>query len=1449
MTITAELSAASGQDVSVPFSLSGTATEGGGNDYTITATPVSISAGDTTATITITVNDDALDEASETVIINMGAPTNASQGVITAHMATITDNDVTPSVTLTAASQSGAEDAGTLTITAELSAASGQDVSVPFSLSGTATEGGGNDYTITATPVSISAGDTTATITITVNDDALDEASETVIVTMGAPTNASQGATTEHTATIMDNDATPSITIADVTVDESAGTADVVISLSAKSASDITVDYITQNTTAIAGADYTAINGTITWNALNNDDQTISISITEDSVAESSDTLAVVLSNVSNATISDNSASITITDNDTNGITLTQSSGSTTVTEGGSSDTFTLVLSSEPTDDVTISVTTDSQLTVDGASESVVFTDSNWNIPATVTVSAVDDDYYETNHTGDVSFSVASDDSNYNEIVISGSDSNTLEVSIVDDDSYGISVTESSGDTEITEGGASDTISFVLTSVPYDDVVITVNYNMSGKIDSISSATLTFTQGNWDSAQEITLSPSDNDLVDGNSSETVSFSVTSAGDSDYNSVSLSNVTVSIIDDDNAGIVISHTSSNTAITEDGDTDSFNMVLSSEPTADVTVTLSYSDAQVTLSPETLTFTSSNWDEAQAVTATAIDDDIAEGSHSINAIFATASSDSDYNNIASSNILISITDNDTAGIDVDEESTTSSEGQSGSYSIRLNSEPTNAVSITITSDLLESDETIEFGTDDWDEYQIVSFDVPDNDLVDGTRTEEFNHFTSSQDSNYNALDVDEAITVLDDDSATGTLSRETINISEGNTFTYTLMLDSEPSDDVTVNLSSSASLSFVPSNIIFNSSNWSSVQSINVLVHENNESDGDRSISINHLAESDDLSFHNLSLGLIAVHISDDDNDSDDEFDDTVDQTTQGVELVSCRTTQCIASSSQDCIIDATSCESFINDSGCDYTWSQYSGETIAITENSDTSVLVALSDANDSPSVFHLTASCSGLNIAYAFPLEPLAQSTTVTRQSGQIVEARIVATKSSGAYISETFTSDNYGVEKSILTTSSGLTILTGSSESVNVIYIEDSNTEQHYVIVGDPTHDDNRGIVVSIHSDSLPEGTTEIDITDTSIHTISGIAIMEGPRTLSQFGYQLMPVYFPGNTYVASLVPGTTYGSVYILDLIDLEPVHIINGTETDNIRSRVVNSADIDGNNYSDTILGITTTEITGSVSVDETGLNYSVSNTAPAIDAILGDNSLSSVLSISVDKDIEIALPYDDEIEYIVDGDFNGDDITDIVLVSNTNCRIYTILGNSSLSTTSILEPSILANCSETSSVSAISTADFTSDGTDDLAISFSNANDGNGRIYILSGKEDIDSDSFSFDQAMQYNGSEDTRIGACLYSGDHDSDSTADLYTCLNDDRTMVLDIFNKSVSTIDSEDDSDETAVTGAQTTGSCRMQIMTSNHISPALILIMMLVIVAIRFRRQNGSVV
>lgn len=200
MIVSAQLSSTSSLTVTVPFTVTGTATSG---DRTISTSPITIIAGATTGSATITITADTLDEPSETVILTMGTPTNATLGVTQVHTATITDDDATPTVAWTAASQSSANESGSMTVTAQLSAASGQSVSVPFTATGTATAA---DRSISASPITIAAGTTTGTATITITADTLDESDETVILTMGTPTNASLGTTQAHTATITDDD-------------------------------------------------------------------------------------------------------------------------------------------------------------------------------------------------------------------------------------------------------------------------------------------------------------------------------------------------------------------------------------------------------------------------------------------------------------------------------------------------------------------------------------------------------------------------------------------------------------------------------------------------------------------------------------------------------------------------------------------------------------------------------------------------------------------------------------------------------------------------------------------------------------------------------------------------------------------------------------------------------------------------------------------------------------------------------------------------------------------------------------------------------------------------------------------------------------------------------------------------------------------------------------------
>lgn len=115
---------------------------------------------------------------------------------------------VQPVVTFTASTQNSSNESGTIVVTAQLSGAYNQTVTVPFTVSGTAT-GGGTDYTITSSPVTIAAGSTTGTATITIVNDALIEGNETIVITMGTPVNAFKGSVTVQNVVITDDDFDP----------------------------------------------------------------------------------------------------------------------------------------------------------------------------------------------------------------------------------------------------------------------------------------------------------------------------------------------------------------------------------------------------------------------------------------------------------------------------------------------------------------------------------------------------------------------------------------------------------------------------------------------------------------------------------------------------------------------------------------------------------------------------------------------------------------------------------------------------------------------------------------------------------------------------------------------------------------------------------------------------------------------------------------------------------------------------------------------------------------------------------------------------------------------------------------------------------------------------------------------------------------------------------------
>lgn len=219
----------------------------------------------------------------------------------------------------------------------------------------------------------------------------------------------------------------------------------------------------------------------------------------------------------------------------------------------------------------------------------------------------------------------------------------------------GPGVTVTPANVSATEGGANGTYTVVLDTAPANDVVVSLT---GGGQISVSPTPLTFTTADWDSSQTVVVTANDDGAAEGNHTDTVTHTVSSS-DVDYNGISASDVSVSITDNDVPGVSVSPTT--VSVTEGGATATYDVVLTTLPTADVDITIAPGGGEVTVAPTSLTFTTANWASSQTVTVTATDDANSEGPHNEVVTHTATSVDPGYDGIAIGDVTAAITDND--------------------------------------------------------------------------------------------------------------------------------------------------------------------------------------------------------------------------------------------------------------------------------------------------------------------------------------------------------------------------------------------------------------------------------------------------------------------------------------------------------------------------------------------------------------------------------------------------------------------------------------------------------------------------------------------------------------------------------------------------------------------------------------------------------------------
>ena len=428
-----------------------------------------------------------------------------------------------------------------------------------------------------------------------------------------------------------------------------------------------------------------------------------------------------------------------ITDNDTAAVVLSKTT--TSVSEAGTTDSFSVVLSTDPATDVDISVeSADTGEATVSASE-LAFTTNNWNVPQTVTVTGVNDGAVDGDITHNITLAVidGQSDDTYDPV------SNVIvQNTTTDNDSAGFTVTQSGGSTGVAETGSTDTFTVSLTAQPATDVVFSVTSGDTGEA-TVDTAQLTFTNGNWNNAQTVTVTGVNDDLDDGNISVTITLAVVDADSHDsYDNVANQTVAAVNTDNDTAGFTIAQSGGATTVTESGGTDDFTLVLNAQPASDVVLSVVSSDTgEVTTGSATVTFTSGNWDTPQSVTLTGVNDDIDDGNvnSSITIAVVDGSSSNEFDNVADQSFTVANTDDDDAAFTVTPSATTVTEGATVTVSVRLQTAPTTNVMIDIsTSDASElslSTVTVTFTAGNWSTTQQITLTAVDDTDADGTTT----------------------------------------------------------------------------------------------------------------------------------------------------------------------------------------------------------------------------------------------------------------------------------------------------------------------------------------------------------------------------------------------------------------------------------------------------------------------------------------------------------------------------------------------------------------------------------------------------------------------------------------------------------------------------------------------------------------------------------------
>jgi len=468
--------------------------------------------------------------------------------------------------------------------------------------------------------------------------------------------------------------------------------------------------------------------------------------------------------------------SISVTNQNIEGIAsilVAPSSGLMVSEDGTVTANFTVSAVGTPTSDVSVPLTIDTPGEVTLSSASAVLNAGN-GFAASIVVTGVSDQVVEPS----MPFSITTEPSSSSQPEFNGVNPVDITGSVTDNNVAEVLVQPAQSPLQTSEAGGTDFIDYVLTAQPTADVSFQLSSDDPAEA-SVSPSTVTFTSANWDTPQTVQVTGLDDDVDDETQDYLITSTPTSSSDGFWQGVLVASVAGQNADDgDTAGVQVVPVSG-LLTNESGTTDTFSVVLTSQPVFFVTVTATSDDSTEGLlsasggSPfsasTTIEFTISNWNVPQTITVQGQDDAVeADGDVTYQVQLTVASGDASYGGNFSSSVEVTNQDDEgPVSIQVTPlELFLDEDGAPQTVEVRLATEPTSDVTFPVSStdptEAIVTPGVLVFTPSNWNTPQAVTVTPQEDLIIDDDRTLQIELGPATGGGNYDGQEASVEVTV---------------------------------------------------------------------------------------------------------------------------------------------------------------------------------------------------------------------------------------------------------------------------------------------------------------------------------------------------------------------------------------------------------------------------------------------------------------------------------------------------------------------------------------------------------------------------------------------------------------------------------------------------------------------------------------------------------------